>query len=235
MKMAYTRFDQGNADFSSRMHELAREMIYPKLFSRGKDLIRYDENTTMGSSERGNVLDGEMGIDRIVRLSVEGLKAPIPFTIQERFRTWEYEPRQDVTITEWNHDSNLPSELYKMQANIFLYGYANQSQTGFLDALAISTVGMMTSLAERKMPYSRWTNQKNQTFIAITFERLEKAGLVLWRMKEAKQEEKRKGGVLANPKKTADYILNNYPDDYSGDWIGELIAHIGPAKQKALL
>jgi hypothetical protein len=59
-------------------------------------------------------------------VTTHGLRAPLGFTIQERFRRPRYAEFQDLTLTEWNGNSNLPSELYKIRAGMFLYGYYSE-------------------------------------------------------------------------------------------------------------
>lgn len=208
--MARTPYQKENGDYSDKAHQLAQRIIYPRLFQTHEDDITYEEDTLLEESERGAVLDGEMGIDRIVKVKVKGLNGSIPFTVQERFRRPKYASYRDLTITEWNHLSNLPSELYKIRANIFLYGYANHSDTpnGFIEAIAIDTTQLLVKIARREMQYKTQTNPKGQSFLAFTFENLEDAGVVLWHKRDL------------NDPIQAYYKMK---EKYGQEWISELV------------
>lgn len=174
--MTATLFERRNADYSQKIHILARKSIYPKLFGVPENALRYEENTLVGQSEMGDMLDGEMGIDRIVNVSaVKGdLKAPLSFTVQERFRRPEYASFRDITITEWNHASNLPSELYKIRAGIYLYGYADsENNPRFIrEYIAVDTLALLMAIANGAIEYEERFNKKRQSFLCITFQNL---------------------------------------------------------------
>lgn len=212
--MARTLYEEANGQYSDKAHRLAQTLIYPSLFDTDAENITYEEDTLLTESARGAVLDGEMGIDRVLRVTVPGLTGNIPFTVQERFRRPEFHGYQDLTITEWNHNSGLPSELYKIRANIFLYGYGNDADnpTGFMEAIAINTTQLLVKISRREIPYTMRRNKKNQTFLAFTFDSLEKSGVVLWHSKD-----------LSEPVRIARYITSKY----SGEWINEFVSAIG--------
>lgn len=178
--MARTVYEKRNAHFSNVAHELARRILYPQLF--GTSDLEYEDGTLLQESERGAILDGEMGVDRIVKVGVNKLAEPLTFTIQERFRRPQFARYRDVTITEWNHASGMPSELYKINAGIFLYGYVNHpgTPTGFIEAIAINTTGLLHQVSCNKIPWSLEQNKKRQTFMAYKFHELQKAGLVMF-------------------------------------------------------
>lgn len=174
-----TQFDQSHKDFSDKAHKAAQTLIYPKIFRTSKLVF---ETTDLKDSEHSRILDGEMGIDRIVYVTVENLNAPIKFTIQERFRTPQYYKWQDITITEWNNNSNLPSELYKINSGYFVYGYYDVDKNYFLDAICVSVPDLLHSIATNRLIYSRRMNPKNQYFIGIKFTDLAKSSLITWRI-----------------------------------------------------
>lgn len=176
-----TEFQKENASFSLDAHMIAQKDIYPKLFKAQR--LRSDymsfESTTLDMDDRGRILDGEMAIDRIVKVHGDYFQRPFHFSIQERFRRAQFAHRQDLTITEWNNASDTESELYKLYAGIFVYGYFDNREKSFLQWLAINTPSMMIALLENRLPFSRETNRKRQDFIAIPFQALRDFGCVL--------------------------------------------------------
>lgn len=178
----YTPFSQKNADMSGRGHELAITHLYPNLFGVTPQQLTFDDATLLAESERGRVLDGEMAVDYIARLTIHPLGAPLQVTVQERFRQHRYSAFRDVTLTEWNHDSGLPSELYKITAGIFLYGYLNESQDGFTEAIAFNVADFLVALSSGKLAIRRKEHnfRSNQSFLCFTFQQLFDAGIVMF-------------------------------------------------------
>jgi hypothetical protein len=195
--MAATVYQKDNANYSDKVHMLAREQVYPKLFGADAANITYEADTLVGQSPLGDMLDGEMGIDRIARVSVKGLTGVLSFTVQERFRRPSYAMHRDITVTEWNHASGLPSELYKIQAQVFLYGYADKEQdpTWITEAIAINTTSLLMAIVQCSVKYGTERNKKQQTFLTIPFAELESNNLVLWRNKK-----------FTSPEDTAQYM-----------------------------
>ena len=70
-------------------------------------------------------------------ISDTGLRAPLTFTIQERFMRLRYETYRNVTFTEWNTCSNSPSELHKIVADIFVQGYYDDVHDRITRAVAV--------------------------------------------------------------------------------------------------
>ena len=175
--MARTLYEQDNADFSNRAHIRARDVLYPRIFNVRREHLQF-EDTLLAQSDRAKILDGEMGVDRIVRVTIHNLYAPLMFTVQERFRRPEFAKYQDMTVTEWNHASNSPSELYKINAGLFVYGYFDERSGRFLDAIVIGVTEMLLALAQGRLRYERRRNKKQQSFLALRFEDMEKAGIV---------------------------------------------------------
>lgn len=86
--MVFTPYDKPRAKRSNRAHLLARTELYPKIFKVPFENLSFDEDTLLETGEKGQVLDGQMAIDRIVRVSdISGrLRKSLPLTVQERFR-----------------------------------------------------------------------------------------------------------------------------------------------------
>lgn len=185
--MARTIYQPENAAFSNKAHLSARKLLYPRIFCKPEESLAY-EDTLLSMSERGRILDGEMGIDRIVKVTVPSLHAPLVFTVQERFRRPQFAKYKDLTITEWNNASDLPSELYKINAGIFLYGYYDEVGNGFIDAIAINVTALLLMIARGQMSYSSERNRKQQSFLAFKFDALFDAGVVMhWLNQDLRQ------------------------------------------------
>jgi hypothetical protein len=183
----YTRFEQHNQDFSDKAHAAAQSLVYPRLFQCDEDRLTFESASVSDGGEKA-ILDGQMAVDRLVKVTVDGLRHPIQHTVQERFRRPGYRNYRDITITEWNHASNQPSELYKIKCGIFTYGYYYQEENRFGDVIAVDVSAFLMAMTTRGISYTKRTNRKNQDFICITFDQLHKAGVVLAQMNEAKAE-----------------------------------------------
>lgn len=175
-----TQFDEKNKSFTDKCHMIAQEKFYPVVFNTTQDKIE-SVDTSLSKGEKEQILDGQMAVDRILHVTVFDLMQPLEFTIQERFRRPEYLKWQDVTITEWNRNSNLPSELYKLNAGMFVYGYANDAYkpTDLLQAYAVNTTKVLHLIATGGIKYNRQINPKNQYFIGIRIDELRKTGCMI--------------------------------------------------------
>lgn len=122
--MAFTPYSPQNAAFTAEVHAIVASTLYHRIFSVPPERVVV-EPTLLADSERGAVLDGELAIDCTVKVFSpdENLRDGLIFTIQERYRHPAYARFRDITITEWNTRSNKPSELYKIAADYFVYGY----------------------------------------------------------------------------------------------------------------
>ena len=174
--MVRTEYTIANADFSNIAHTSARQTIYPLLFGVDTAMLQFDSDTLLHQSKRGELLDGEMAIDRIVRVTVNKLKRPLVFTVQERFRRPWYSPYRDLTITTWNNKTNQPSELYKLEANLFVYGYFDEHSNRFGEVVALNNTLLLMSIANGTLTYIEKGNDKQQSFIALGFEELTHIG-----------------------------------------------------------
>lgn len=175
--MSRTRFDQAHQDFSNAAHTVAQHSIYPHLFPQRyyRDNWISFETTSVSLGGAARILDGEMATDRIVRVHGYNYMAPFCFSVQERFREPDYLKRfgPELTITEWNHASDLPSELYKLYAGIFVYGYFDKTAQAFSQWIAVNTSAMMIGLLGGAFNgISTKPNAKKQDFLCIPFEAL---------------------------------------------------------------
>jgi hypothetical protein len=179
--MAATEYSKANADFSDLAHLSARDLIYPLFFKTS--LIKY-ESTLLSISEDYKQRDVEQSIDRIcfVQVKNDWFKQPLKFTIQERFRRIRFADFKDVTITAWNNSSDLPSELYKIEADYFVYGYYNDINKNFTDAVVIDVAELKRKICSNELVFNIGVNTKKQDFIGIKFNELDKHGLIVWRM-----------------------------------------------------
>lgn len=169
-----TPYDKTRQLFSDKGHAKAQSVVYPHLFNVKREQLEF----TVLEEEKAKELDCEQAIDRLVKVEVAGLTGKVTFTVQERFRTPKYVDYQDVTITEWNHNSNLPSELYKIRANLFLYGYYDPSKDKIIEAVVFHVSPLLAKIVQGKIAYNRGMNPKNQSFISVRFDELMRSGVV---------------------------------------------------------
>src|SRR5260221_8220002 len=173
MTLTYTPFTQANYDFSCRAHLRAQTDIYPALFGARREQLDFEIEDEFEAQQQ----DFEDAIDRTVKVQVALLHERLTFTVQERFRRLKFERYRDVTITEWNHNSNLPSELYKIRAMLFLYGYYDERIDRFTEAIAFHVSPLLTQISRGEIRFERGRNPKNQTFICVKFDELIRRGI----------------------------------------------------------
>lgn len=172
-----TPYEQENQRFSDNAHQSARKFIYPEIFNVPFECLKFDD-TRIGGGYKNGLLDGEMGIDKILKISITNLHEPIKFTIQERFRRMEWASKRDLTITEYNNLTNQPSELYKLHANLFLYGYYDDINDIFGEVIAVNVFDFLKLLLDDKIKYEKIRNKKYQDFLAFKFDDLEFSGCI---------------------------------------------------------
>lgn len=181
----YTRFDQHNQDFSDKAHASAQSLVYPRIFECDEARLTFESASVSDGGEKA-ILDGQMAVDRLVRVYVNGLRQPIQHTVQERFRRPRYRGYRDITITEWNNKSNQPSELYKIKSGLFVYGFYDEEQIRFYDVIVFDVTRFLVELTNGRISYDKRRNSKCQDFICVAYEALHKAGVVLAQIKDAK-------------------------------------------------
>jgi len=172
-----TPYSQENQDFSNKGHLCAQRTLYPLIFPNSQlQFVPLPEDQV-------RILDGDMGTDRHVLVKVQTLREAFSVLVQERFRQTRFADFQDVTITEWNHNSNKPGELYKIKAEMFLYGYYDPLKDKFIDAIAFSVFNLKVKLSQGIIGHVSGVNPRsNQSFLGFQFKDLEKQHIAVWRM-----------------------------------------------------
>lgn len=174
--MSKTDFSKENSSFSNNAHRAAQRIIYPSLFNVGMDRLHFID-TTIETGSKGDYLDGTLGIDRIVGVDAN-LRMPLLFSIQERFRKSKYDRYQSLTITEWNPESNTPSELYKIIAQYFVYGYYGSGK--FSSYIVADIAQLMRGIYTGELNYNRGSNPRSkQPYIELSFSALRDYGCLI--------------------------------------------------------
>jgi hypothetical protein len=176
-----TPYSTQNQLFSDCAHLAAQTWIYPALFNVPPSQLRFT-TTSLSIGEKERILDGEMAIDRIVHVKVQWFQSELEFTVQERFRKPKFAQFEDITITEWNRKTQQKSELFKLNAGIFVYGYFDEQYNTFIDWIAVNTVGLLHRLVKKQPTIQKRFNPRSeQDFLTFKFKHLEQAGLVMGR------------------------------------------------------
>jgi hypothetical protein len=156
--------------FTKRAHAAAQGQFYAPMFA---GLAVGFEDTV------GTVRDLDYAIDCQLAVTVEGLRAPLRFAVQERWRRPQDMRYGDVTITEWNDASGQPSELHKLGAQLFVYGFYDEDADRVVFAAAVDVLAVLYRLALRQL---RWVRQRriDQTFLGFGFKDLKTIGAVVF-------------------------------------------------------
>ena len=195
-----TIYEKGQADFSQAAHQAARTQLYPAMF--GTKDIRFS-NVATHDSPAAQILDTKLAIDVVAWPKMNPrLCERIPYYVQERFRRPEFEKWADITITEFNHASGQPSELYKLGADLLLYGLYDQSAGEFNSAFAVDVLRAKVLVGANKLPFTLERNKKQQSFIGLRVKDLQLLGCIAWTQGE--------GGMYEIP----DSIPNSELFDY---------------------
>lgn len=174
-----TPFSSQQKAFSDKAHLLARHVLYPSIFNVSADKLTFEDQGDIATDARYKALDGEMAIDRLVKVTLEKFRSPLTFTVQERFRKPEYAKYRDLTITEWNTWTKRESELYKLHASLFLYGYYNELNDRFVEAICANVPALMMAIATNSIRYTHETKKNgSQTFIGLKFDDMHRAGVM---------------------------------------------------------
>lgn len=177
--MGATPFSPENKAFSDAAHAAAQREVYPFLFGCNKEDLTFDDMTDW-SKDTNAMLDGKENIDKLVRVTSPNFRAPITLTAQERFRksAWDF---SDVTFTEWNEASNTPSELYKMKAQLFVYGNYNSASATMGKCVVIDVAGALVGLLRGDVRFERNTNNRSgQPFLCLSLSDLRNIGCIRW-------------------------------------------------------
>jgi hypothetical protein len=224
--VASTPVTKENQKFTERVHKAARQVVYPRFFSKfgvaPKDLEFESTLLKDGGDQVHAILDGQFAVDTIVRARGEYLHQPLEFWFQERFRRpydrgkdcsscdgkgrieefshvddgrcyrcegrgWEikrdYRAYDDITVTAWNQYSNTPSELYKIKAFFFLYGFFNEvdfDPAQFEKCICLSVAKMLLFVASNTLSVRFEENGKRQNFVGLLRPDVRRYGAVIW-------------------------------------------------------
>lgn len=162
--------------FTKRAHLAAQRQFYPPM----NDYRSIKFQDTVGSD-----LDMKHCIDFRLGLKRPGLKAPMVISVQERWRRPEFRRFRDVTITAWNLATNLPAELHKLDAHIFVYGFYDEATDRIVEATAIRTVDMVAGIHSGRLEYQEGTRgDLNQSFVSIKVDALKRIGAIIYRQED---------------------------------------------------
>lgn len=177
--MLATPYEPTNQAKSNRGHELAKRVLYPMLFGVPSSSIEYQRTAATAPGILGH-LDGTFAVDALAYVNYGG-RQPFMFGIQERFREPIYDQYQDVTVTEFNNNSGLPSELYKMIAQYFVYGILDNTTQPkrFLRVHVVDAARMRLYRGKGMLHNINGNvNWKNQDFEAYKLSQLRDLGLI---------------------------------------------------------
>lgn len=197
--MARTPYEPKKKEDTDKAHLIARNVLYPNWFKCSRDKLVFRDATAEE--------DKEEKIDRWVGYKNGKFARTLWFPVQERFRNPKYSKYRDVTITAWNHISNQPAELYAMRAELFLYGYYDQVNQDFIEA-----IGFDWSRCKRYLLASvhinEEMNKKKQSFVTVSFDELLSSGVAdyLYSGEPAKKKLK--------PKESCPVKITHVPPNY---------------------
>lgn len=165
-----TTFSASRMEDSHLAHLAAQEQFYPLLFP--KVALAFEDTVK-------TVKDMEYAVDCIVAISLKQLRAPLQLSVQERWRTdLEAMSWGDITVTEWNLDTDLPSELHKLGAQLFVYGFYDKPADRIVAAIAVDVPRMVLALSIGKLKPNR-RRRGDQSFVGFGVHDLEATGAVI--------------------------------------------------------
>lgn len=170
--MAKTLFEIHNAEFSDNAHKAAIDQVYPLFF---KSCFTC-ESTSLYKSAKYAFLDGKKKVDRIFNFDTTNGNS-INITVQERFRRAKYFRNRDITLTEYNYDSGIVSEVFAIEAMYFVYGYYNVETDNFGEVIIVNIAKLLKSVVSCQIPFTRKMNKKNQSFLCFKFDDLIRLGV----------------------------------------------------------
>ena len=168
--------------FSDAVHtDLIKKQFYEYIFDNKSISVIDTTVTKKGYTKEAQLLDQNYGVDYRVIVHDPNL-SDIPITIQERFRDISAKKYQDFTLThETPHGK--PSELSKINADLFVYGYAKIINNNIIaDQIIVVNMPLVKLALANKtfIPNKPQRSSKSgSTFISITFSDLFKIGAVI--------------------------------------------------------
>jgi len=172
-----TPFDKENKDLTDDAHMAARDQVYPHLFASDEVDLNIN-HVADGSSDEYDVLDKRLAVDVIVHATPPQFEQSIPVYVQERFRRPEYRHHQDITITKYNNKSGKESELSKIAAQQFIYGYYEPKLDEIQEAVCVNTSVLLRQIADGVLGTGEDQNRKEQDFITVSFNELRETGAI---------------------------------------------------------
>lgn len=165
-----TVFSEKRWEFTKSAHHAARSQLYERMWPHGVEF----EDTTKTAHDLDYAIDCQLAV------TVPDLRAPIRISVQERFREPRWMKYGDITVTEWNLDTNEPSEVHKLGAQMFVYGFYDKQSDHICLAVAIDVGYLQWALGHGEIVYGR-RNRGDQSFLGFGFRDLERIGAVLYR------------------------------------------------------
>lgn len=164
-----TIFSQKRWEFTKNAHLAAREQFYAQMYQHGVEF----EDTTKTAQDLDYAIDCQLAV------TVPDLRAPIRVSVQERFREPQEMHWGDITVTEWNLATGQPSELHKLGAQMFVYGFYDKTANHICLAVAIDVGFMQWALSHGELEWTRG-NRVDQSFLGFSFRALHDLGAVLY-------------------------------------------------------
>jgi hypothetical protein len=177
MVITATPFEPKQKEISDSIHLEYRDLLYTSLFGMMREgKIIYDAPP----DDFRDAADRHIACDCILDVPFKGLRHAMRFLVSYRFREDRYQDFQDITFTEYNHASDLPSELYKMAVHYFTYGYYDLAHR-LIEAIIIDVPDTKRAIIsgrlqpkDKDVPNTR----SNQTFVSYSFDDLKRLGLM---------------------------------------------------------
>lgn len=185
--MVRTKFDVEHSEFSEAAHQAAVSQVYPDIFPGAPEDTIVVKSPSHLATDEDEILDLRFKIDRMFEAEFDDFRGNVPISVQERFRHPEYQRYRDLTITEYNKQSDAESELHGILANIFVYGYYDADEDVIVEAIVVNIPTLFIALANRDIDYRRNTNPKNQDFISFKFKDLHDIGAVIYHYERDEQ------------------------------------------------
>lgn len=183
-----TRFDDANKEFSDFAHEAACSQVYPHLFKSEVDVEVTSVAMGEGDASGSKRLDLRYGVDAIAEADIPELGSTVPMYVQERFRRPKWRDEQDITITRHNHASGEPSELSKIAAQQFIYGYYEPTLDEIQEAICVNVPVLLRKIADGTLLCGEQQNPKEQDFLTIGFDQLHKKGATVFHIDRTKSK-----------------------------------------------
>lgn len=165
-----TAFSQKNFEFTKRAHLAAQRELYPRLFPACNVSF---EDVTQTAQDLEYAIDCQLSIKPFLL----DLRAPIRLSVQERFRRPASMGFDDITVTEFNTKTGVPSELHKLGAHMFVYGFYDEDSDRLGQVWVVDVLQMQVALVNGKLRYTRGRRRGgDQTFLGFDVARLRALG-----------------------------------------------------------